>query len=228
MNESNSNNMNTQWELGAENQNSENTSWQQRYPNPYADGSYYGQNADYSSQFYRQQPPYPNSQYYGQPYPVPVPVTNVFFYILMALTAISAFMTVSFTASLIRALVDGAFLSPSTPDAISGSYAAMYNYLVNVMANSSAYSFYSVLNSALSFAILAISIVDIVLVHKKGYPCLGLILFAIFFKPGYFIWRAHVVHQKKLIPVMFTVCYVLLYILYFLWCVLFVMSVYIP
>ena len=199
------------------NNNDQNT---QRYPNPYVNG----QAADYSSQYYKQSTDYNNGQYYGQPQPVSTPVTNAFFYTLMALTAISAFMTVSFTTALIRALATGAFLSPSTPDIISGSYIAMYNYLINVMANSPAYSFYSVLSSALSFAILAISIVDIVLVHKKGYPCLGLVLFAIFFKPGYFIWRAHIVHQRKLIPVMFTVCYVLLYVLYFVWCVLFVMT----
>ena len=45
---------------------------------------------------------------------------------------------------------------------------------------------------------------------KQHYKITGLILFAIFLNPGYYIWRAHILHRKKTVPVIYTVLYSLL------------------
>ena len=208
--------------------------------NGYNNGQYYGQNNGYNNgQYYGQNAGYNNGQYYGQnngqyygPYygpfaqPVREPVSNVFYYILMALTAVSGVATVSVTISMIRSLVDSSLLSGIDLDAVTNSYAFIYNYLLDVFSNSQTYLIYSRLNSALKFALLMITITDIVLVRRKGYPIFGMILFAIFCRPGYFLWRAHTVNQKKLVPALFTCFYLLLYAYYFLWCFFFIASLF--
>lgn len=199
----------------------------------YNNGQYYGQNAGYNNgQYYGQNNGYNNGQYYnGQQYanpqagfnsakPVGEPVNNVFCYILMALTAISAIIGIIAA----KGLITNMFASIDF-NAIAGEdFASIYSSMMNSFANAPGYSAYSVLNSLLGFAIIAISIVDIVHVHKKGYPILGMILFTIFCKPGYFIWRAYVLKQKKTVPVLYTVAYVLLYIVYFFWSFYFMLN----
>lgn len=199
----------------------------------YNNGQYYGQNAGYNNgQYYGPNSGYNNGQYYnGQQYanpqagfmsaePVREPVNNIFCYILMALTAISAIIGIIAA----KGLITNMFASIDF-NAIAGEdFASIYSAMMNSFANAPGYSAYSVLNSLLGFAIIAISIVDIVHVHKKGYPILGMILFTIFCKPGYFIWRAYVLKQKKLVPVLYTVAYVLLYIVYFFWSFYFMLS----
>ena len=69
---------------------------------------------------------------------------------------------------------------------------------------------FSGISSLLSLATLIFFIVDIVMVHKGNYKITGLILFAIFLKAGYFIWRAHILGRKKVVPIIYTVAYVLL------------------
>lgn len=217
----------------------------------YGEQQYYGQQPNYNNgqyngqQYYSQQPGYNNGQYnnygqyggqqyYGQPpyytnpqaaftpaEPVLEPVTNIFYYILMGLTAVSLLATLFMSKSLIASM----FSAGNIDSMPTGDFASIYSAMMNqVTTNVPGYNAYSVLNSLLSFAILAVSIVDIVLVHKKGYRIVGLILFTIFCKPGYFLWRAYVVKQKKTVPILFTVGYVLLYIVYFIWCFSYMMN----
>lgn len=199
----------------------------------YNNGQYYGQNAGYNNgQYYGQNNGYNNGQYYnGQQYanpqagynsakPVGEPVNNIFCYILMALTAISAIIGIIAAKGLITNM-----FSSIDFNAIAGEdFMSMYSSMMESFASAPGYSAYSVLNSLLGFAIIAISIVDIVHVHKKGYPILGMILFTIFCKPGYFIWRAYVLKQKKTVPVLYTVAYVLLYLIYFFWSFYFMLN----
>lgn len=196
-------------------------------------GQYYGQNNGYNNgQYYGQNSNYNNGQYYGgQQYanpqtayspaePAGEPVTNTFCYILMALTAISAIIGIIAA----KGIITNMFASVDFNAIAGDDFASTYSSMMNSFANAPGYSAYSVLNSLLGFAIIVISIIDIVHVHKKGYPILGMILFTIFCKPGYFIWRAYVLKQKKTVPVLYTVAYVLLYIIYFFWSFYFMLS----
>ena len=201
--------------------------------NGYNNGQYYGQNSGYNGgQYYGQNNAYNSGQYYGGPQytnpqatfrpsePVRQPVSNIFCYILMALTAISAIIGIIAARGLITNMFSSIDLN-----AIAGEdFMSMYSSMMNSFANAPGYSAYSVLNSLLGFAIIVISIIDIVHVHKKGYPILGMILFTIFCKPGYFIWRAYVLKQKKTVPILYTTAYVLLYLIYFFWSFYFMMN----
>ena len=209
--------------------------------NNYNSGQYYNQNNNYSNeqyynqnngQYYGQNNGYNNGQYYGgQQYanpqtayrpaePAGEPVTNIFCYILMALTAISAIIGIIAA----KGIITNMFASVDFNAIAGDDFASTYSSMMNSFANAPGYSAYSVLNSLLGFAIIVISIIDIVHVHKKGYPILGMILFTIFCKPGYFIWRAYVLKQKKTVPVLYTVAFVLLYIIYFFWSFYFMLS----
>lgn len=234
MSESNDNNRNQNTEQNIEqNTNQDNNgAYYDPYPG-YNNGQYYNPQPGYNNgQYYNPQPDYNNGQYYNyNPYPYPYPnpqaayqqaqpvqqpVSNVFYYILMALTAVSAILTIAATIIMIRSAVEGSLFSSLTP---GQDYASIYALLLDAFSNSPTLSLYPPLNQILRIAILVISIIDIAHVRGKGYPILGMVLFAIFFKPGYFIWRAYAAKQPKLVPVLFTVFYVFLYVGYFFWCV---------
>ncbi len=213
-----------------------------QYPNYNNGQPYYGQYDNYNSgqPYYGQNPGYNNGQpYYNQPYgyygqqpyanpqaawqqtrPAPEPVSNIFYYIMMALFALSAIISIFAASNLITTT-----FSSMDFDSVAGQdYLSLYSYMMDSFTGIPGYSVYSTLSSLLGLAVLVFAIIDIVHVHKKGYPILGMILFTIFCKPGYFIWRAYVVKQKKLLPVLYTVAYVLIYIIYFFWCFSFMMS----
>ncbi len=199
------------------------------YGQNYNNQSYHNYGQNYNGQSGNYQQNYNNQQAYGyygnQPYANPQnqyqqqavlhgPVTNVFYYILMALTLLSFILTFIMAKYMLSAIDFEAFANGNS------SYSS-------IIAETSALSVsggLSLFNSFLSIAILVISIVDIVQVHKQNYPIMGLVLFTIFFKPGYFIWRAYVLKQPKLIPVLYTALLVLLYVAYFMWCFFYTFS----
>ncbi len=195
----------------------------QNGPYSYGQNQNYGQNGPYNYGQYQNygQQPFVNPQAaYQQAAPVQETVSNVFYYILMTLTAVSALITIIFSMSLINAT----FSAENLDVILSQNFYNVYSSLMDTYSASAGASvIYTLLTYALGFSILAFSIIDIVTVHKKGYPILGLILFTIFLKPGYFIWRAHVVKQKKTLPVVFTICYILAHVFYFFWCFTLVM-----
>ena len=80
---------------------------------------------------------------------------------------------------------------------------------MNVMYNGS-YVIFSLLNYALLAAFIIFVVIDIVKINKQNYKILGLILFAIFLKPGYYVWRAHLLKRKMAFPIVYTVLYALL------------------
>ncbi len=173
----------------------------------YGNGSYY--NPNYG------QPPYANPQApWQQAAFVREPVSNVFYYILMALTAVSTVVSIIFAMKLLNDT-----MSSLNFNSVAGQdFLSIYSAMMADITASAPSVLYTLFTYMARFAILALSITDIVIVHKKGYPIVGLILFTIFCKPGYFLWRAYTVKQKKLIPVLFTVFYVLAYVVYFIWC----------
>ena len=75
----------------------------------------------------------------------------------------------------------------------------------------------SLFSNLLNMLFLVCVIVDIVMIYRQNYKITGLILFAIFLRPGYYIWRAHILGRKKTFPIIYTVAYVLLLIAYWLY-----------
>ncbi|MGN0352074.1 MAG: hypothetical protein ACI4ES_10515 [Roseburia sp.] len=183
--------------------------------------------AQYNQQQYNQQPQYNNQPQYNQQaqYNQPVygngapiyidpqtgrvinepqrePVKNVFFYILMALDMVGMIVAAIYTGIMFEQMEEmmGNFYH------YSNSYTSMFTGATVV---------FMLLSMVLGIGIIVFLILDIVQVHKKGYPITGLILFAIFFRIGYFIWRAHATKQKKTGPIIYTVCYALVSLGYF-------------
>ncbi len=174
----------------------------QPYGNPYGDGSYGGQ--PYGNQPGGQ--PYGN-QPYGNPYggwngqygyrqPQYGQVKDVFCYILLAI--------------MVARMLVGVVTSLMMFDAIDDYSSLMNGTYVYKLMNNGMYSGFSSLSSLLFIGYIVFVILDIVAVSKAGYKVTGLILFAIFLTPGYYIWRAHVLGRKKMVPIIFTVLYSLL------------------
>ena len=50
-------------------------------------------------------------------------------------------------------------------------------------------------------------VLDIVKISNQKYKITGLVLFAIFLRPGYYVWRAHVLKRKMTFPIIYTIVY---------------------
>ena len=187
----------------AENQNMNNG--QQTY----GDQQYNGGQQTYGNQQYNNgQQTYGDQQYNGgqQTYGNPQysqnnwtpqehgPVSDIFCYLLLIVMPLREIISMVATSSVFQAM---------TYDSImDGTY-------MNVMYNGS-YVIFSLLNYALLAAFIIFVVIDIVKINKQNYKILGLILFAIFLKPGYYVWRAHLLKRKMAFPIVYTVLYALL------------------
>lgn len=69
----------------------------------------------------------------------------------------------------------------------------------------------STITDILFWAAVICIILDITGLRKAGKNITGAILFAIFLRPAYFIWRAHLLGQKKLIPVIYAIAVYLIF-----------------
>lgn len=63
----------------------------------------------------------------------------------------------------------------------------------------------SVIGDVLFWMTVAFMILDIIQLRNAGKKITGAILFAIFLRPAYFIWRAHLLGEKKVIPIIYAV-----------------------
>lgn len=70
----------------------------------------------------------------------------------------------------------------------------------------------STITDILFWAIVVCIIIDIIQLRKAGKNITGAILFAIFLRPAYFIWRAHLLAQKKLVPIIYAIAVYLIFI----------------
>lgn len=142
---------------------------------------------------------------YGQPgYMKPQPqygtVKNVFCYILLVL------MPVRQILAMISTKISFSAVSGLDYDSImSGNYMRYMNEMVSGTSQ-----ILSLVANLLLVAYIVFVVLDIVNVYKANYKITGLILFAIFLNPGYYIWRAYVMKQKKTVPIIYTVIYSLL------------------
>lgn len=180
---------------------------QQTYGNPqynngqqtYGNQQYNNGQQTYGDQQYNGgQQTYGNPQYSQNNYWTPQeqhgPVSDIFCYLLLIVMPLREIISMVATSSVFQAM---------TYDSImDGSY-------MNVMYNGS-YVIFSLLNYALLAAFIIFVVIDIVKINKQNYKILGLILFAIFLKPGYYVWRAHLLKRKMAFPIVYTVLYALL------------------
>ena len=145
-----------------------------------------------------QNPFYGPNPYMPQQQPLHGPVTDVFcniLLVLMPLQIILGFFSMHEMVSRVRYQY---FFSGHHVDVFSGAGGSL---LV-------------LLGYGLSVAHIVFIILDIVKVHQQNYKITGLILFAIFLAPGYYIWRAYILGRKKTFPIIYTVIYSLLLLAY--------------
>lgn len=150
-------------------------------------------NQNYGQQNYNQnyQQTY-NNGYYGEPQHGQV--KDVFCYILLVIMPLRVILNWMMSGNLYSAmdfesLINGSYLSVTAEP----SYMAMSMFL-----------------TLLDIALLVFIILDIVWVRRQNYKIIGLVLFALFLKPGYYIWRAHVLKRKMTAPIIYTVAFSLL------------------
>lgn len=176
-----------------------------RQPNqPYGNGSNgQGYNQPYANDPYRQPWPYgngnygqPNQPYANPPYGRPAekqkePVSSVFAYILMALVAIS--------------VIIGIFNYLAVFDVMKKVPSFDYATIFRMLQNDPGYTGLALISQCVTIVTIIFLVLDIVKIYRANYKVTGLILFAIFLRPAYFIWRAYLLGKKKAFPIVFTV-----------------------
>ena len=193
-------------------QNRQNAPQQPNYgsgQNPYQQPNYgNSQNAyqqpDYgNAQNMNQQPNYGNGQnpyqqpnygnWQGNPYPQEQhgPVSDVLCNILLVI-----FMA----QIIINFVVFGATWNAMAGEGIDA-------YLDGSVSLGSPVQMLSMFSNLLFVAMLVLLILDIVKISNQKYKITGLVLFAIFLRPGYYVWRAHVLKRKMTFPIIYTIVY---------------------
>ena len=171
--------------------NGQQTYGNQQYNNgqqTYGDQQYnYGQQMDGNPQ-YNQNTWAPQEQH--------GPVSDIFCYLLLIIMPLREIISMVSASSI--------FQSMTYEGIMDGSY-------MDVMYSGN-YVIFSLLSYALLAAFIIFVVIDIVKINKQNYKMLGLILFAIFLKPGYYVWRAHLLKRKMAFPIVYTVLYSLLII----------------
>ncbi len=74
-----------------------------------------------------------------------------------------------------------------------------------MIASQPKYQMLTTISDCAFFITVGLLILDISQVKKAGKSTKGMILFAIFFRPAYFIWRAHLLGERKTGPVLYAV-----------------------
>lgn len=145
------------------------------------------------------------------PQPAQLPVTDIFGNLFAA----------SLLVSVIMALAFGVVMFANNGEMFSDS--------VSYFASP-----FGIAYVGLTFAMLVVSIakivfvvLDIIKISKAHYKITGLILFAIFLQPGYYIWRAYILNRKKTFPIIYTILLVVLWLAYFVYLVYKMMNVFI-
>lgn len=187
---------------------------QQTYGNQgtYGNQQMYGNQGSYGNQQYNNPPIYYNNGGFGTPQPMHGPVPDVFCYILLALMPLRQIL--------------GMISSASVFNSVDFSYSSIMNDTYMAGVYTPGYMVMTVLNYALTIAFIVLIVLDIVKIYKQHYKITGLVLFAIFLTPGYYIWRAYILGRKKTFPVIYTVCYSLLVVGSMIYAVYQVMDMY--
>ena len=121
-------------------------------------------------------------------------VKNIYAYILMALVAVSGIIS-----AIVNMLLSEAFTVGNTLEEVVDE--------IFVVAAQPGVSTLSSIGNLLSWITIGLLIFDIMQLRKAGKKITGAILFAIFLRPAYVIWRAHLLGQKKMGAIIFTVVF---------------------
>lgn len=113
-------------------------------------------------------------------------------YILMALVAVSGIVDFIYNALLSRVYSMG----DTMEEIIDATFSFSQEPVMLVL---------STVKDILLWAIIVCLVLDIIKLRKAGKKITGAILFAIFLRPAYFIWRAHLLGQKKVLPIIYAV-----------------------
>lgn len=76
------------------------------------------------------------------------------------------------------------------------------------------------LSSLLNMVGIVFIIIDIVQLKNQNYPMTGLILFAIFLRPAYYIWRCYILGRKMTPAIIYTVVYYVSTLAIIIWAVI--------
>ena len=183
----------------AGNVNGQNPSQNPYERNPYEQNPYqqngYQQNWNTAGQNSYTQNPYqadPNQAY--TPYQEPkVEVKNTFAYVLMALVAATAIVN-----CIVSVMTMGVIAELQTIEVME---------IVEVLTTSTQFTVLSYVTDLIFWITVVFFVLDIMALYKAGKKITGAILFEIFLRPAYFIWRAHLLGQKKTASVIYTICY---------------------
>lgn len=159
---------------------------------------YTQQQQGYGQQNYGQprQPGYGYNNGFRKQEPEHGPVTDVFCYLILVILPLN-FILGMFQAS-------GIFGSLNYTSILDNSYMNYYFSSYNTV--------YMIGSLLLSIAYIVFLVLDIVKINQQHYNITGLVLFAVFLTPGYFLWRSHILGRKKTFPIIYTVALVLLMI----------------
>ena len=148
----------------------------------------FGQSAPNEEQSWQRQ-----SQNYAA-YEVPKPViNNTFSRILMVLIAITAI--INCVASV---MCFDVFAQLQTIDAME---------VMDELAKSREFAMISYAGDFVFWTTIVVFVLDLMVLYRAEYKITGAILFAILLRPVYFIWRAHLLGQKKLAAILYAVGY---------------------
>lgn len=135
------------------------------------------------------QPQYNAYTAYEEPKPE---VKNVFAYILMALVALSVIV-----GFVVNVIVSQAYsMGNSLEEVVDATLVLSQQPTVLIL---------STITDVLFWITVALLVFDIIQLHKAGKKIGGAIAFAILLRPAYFIWRAHLLGQKKVMPIIYTI-----------------------
>lgn len=158
---------------------------QQSNERPYQQYQQYQQ----SNQPQYEQPQYNAYTAYEEPKPE---VKNVFAYILMALVALSVIV-----GFVVNVIVSQAYsMGNSLEEVVDATLVLSQQPTVLIL---------STITDVLFWITVALLVFDIIQLHKAGKKIGGAIAFAILLRPAYFIWRAHLLGQKKVMPIIYTI-----------------------
>ena len=147
---------------------------------PYGQQPYGQPNQPYGQQPYGQQPY--GQQQYGK-------VRDIFCNIVLVLLPLRLILSMIYTTVSFSGIDNNGMMDFSA------------NGAVGILA---------ILSNLLFIGYIIFVILDIIEINKAKYKITGLVLFAILFNLGYYLWRAYILGRKKTIPVIYTVCYVCL------------------
>ena len=156
----------------------------------------YGNPGNYGQPNYNNLPVYYNNGGFGNPQIQHGPVTDIFCYLLLVIMPLRQIISM--------------ISIKTTFGALDISYSSLMNGSYMSSIYTPGYMVISVLSWILTICFIVFMVLDIVKIYKQHYKITGLILFAIFLSPGYYIWRAYVLGRKKTIPIIYTVCYSIL------------------